>query len=321
MRQLVSVGVDVAKEKFDAALLFGSNTYEVSTFANTDDGIGKFLGLLKKQRTAEAVPCVLESTGLYHLNAALKVRQAGYQVSVINPLITKKYQAASIRNAKTDTIDAMRLAHIAVSEDQLPRFSGDIRSIEARKLVSYLGKLEEVRRQLRLNMKQVELMQTITGMEIDLSATDQALDAINEQIKTLKKRICELAPKEAGSFAEQVKGVSKEKMAIVLSLLGDKEFVNRDQLVAFVGLDVMPRESGTWRGKGRLSKRGNSYLRTTLYRMAWGLKTHNEVYQNEYERLRAKGKPYTVSMIILARKFLRFLYAYYWKKTCPQISC
>lgn len=91
--------------------------------------------------------------------------------------------------------------------------------------------------------------------------------------------------------------------------------MNRDQLVAFVDLDVMPRQSGTWRGKGRLSKRGNPYLRKVLYRVAWGLKQNNPVYQAEYERLRAKGTNYVTTLIILSRKFLRFLYAYYWKKT------
>lgn len=310
----MSIGIDIAKAKFDAALFYGGDTYQVGTYDNNGDGIQEFMSRLKQQRTACAVPCVLESTGLHHLSAALYLHQAGYRVSVINPLITKRYQAASIRNAKTDTIDAMRLAQIGVQEAKLPKFSGNIQSIEAKKLVSYLGKLEEVRRQLRSSSQQVDAMREITGMTIDTSATDRALNAIKDQIKVLKQRICELAPKEAGVFAEQVKGVSKEKMAIVLSMLGDKEFTTRDQLVAFVGLDVMPRESGTWRGKGRLSKRGNSYVRTTLYRMAWGLKTHNETYAKEYERLREKGKPYTVTMIILARKFLRCLYAYYWKK-------
>ncbi len=108
VQQLVSVGVDMAKYKFDAAFVYGNNDSLVDTFENTNKGIRQFVRKLNKQKTAEAVPCVLESTGLYHLNMALKVHQAGYQVSVINPLITKKYQHSSIRNAKTDTIDALR---------------------------------------------------------------------------------------------------------------------------------------------------------------------------------------------------------------------
>lgn len=104
-------------------------------------------------------------------------------------------------------------------------------------------------------------------------------------------------------------------------MLGDKQFTSRDQLVAFVGLDVMPRQSGTWRGKGRLSKRGNPSLRKVLYQVAWGLKQNNPAYQAEYERLRAKDTNYVTTLIILSRKFLRFLYAYYWKKTAyPQLT-
>jgi hypothetical protein len=34
-----------------------------------------------------------------------------------------------------------------------------------------------------------------------------------------------------------------------------------------------------------------------------------------YERMRARGKNYKTCIIALARKFLRFLFAFYWKKT------
>jgi len=318
---VVSVGVDIAKDKFDAAFLYEGNQSSVDTFENNAVGIKKFVSRLQKQKTACAVPCVLESTGLYHLNMALRVHQAGYKVSVINPLITKKYQQSSIRNAKTDTIDALRLAEIGVKEAKLPVFSGNIQGIEAKKLVCYMGKLEEIKRQLRASRHFVEMTQDITGLDIDLDHTEEAISELDEQIEVLREKIRELAPKEAKELSDNIYGLGREKMAIILAMLGDKEFKNRDQLVAFVGLDVMPRQSGTWRGKGRLSKRGNPYLRKVLYQVAWGLKQNNPVYQAEYERLRAKGTNYVTTLIILSRKFLRFLYAYYWKKTAyPQLT-
>jgi len=318
---IVSVGVDIAKDKFDTALLYQDNQSLTKTFKNNAAGIKKFVRILKKQKTASAVPCVLESTGLYHLNMALTVHQAGYKVSVINPLITKKYQRSSIRNAKTDTIDALRLAEIGVKEAKLPLFTGNITYIEARKLVCYMSRLEEIKRQICASLKFVEMTQTVTGLDIDLDHTQKAIDEIDDQIKVLKEKICKLAPLEAKILADNIYGLSHEKVAAVLAMLGDKEFKNRDQLVAFVGLDIMPRESGKWRGKSRLSKRGNPYLRKILYQMAWGLKQNNPVYQAEYERLRAKGKNYTTTLIILSRKFLRFLYAYYWKKTARPEFC
>lgn len=312
---IVSVGVDIAKDKFDAALLYQSDKSSIQTFENNDAGIKKFVRVLKKQKTASAVPCVLESTGLYHLNMALMVHQAGYKVSVINPLITKKYQKSSIRNAKTDTIDALRLAEIGIKESKLPVFTGNIPYIEARKLVCYMSRLEEIKRQICASLKFVNLTQEVTGLDINLDHTEKAINEIDYQIKVLEEKICALTPSEAKTLADNIYGLSHEKVAAVLAMLGDKQFENRDQLIAFVGLDVMPRESGKWRGKSRLSKRGNPYLRKILYQMAWGLKQNNPIYKAEYERLRTKGKNYTTTLIILSRKFLKFLYAYYWKKT------
>ena len=317
---VVSIGIDIAKNTFDVAFLYGNNQSSIDTFENTTVGIKKFVRKVQRQKTAEAVPCVLESTGLYHLNLALMLHQAGQHVNVINPLITKKYQRASIRNAKTDAIDALRLAEIGIKEAVLPVFSGNIREIEAKKLVCYLGKLEEVKRQLQASMQGVTMMATITNSTIDLDHTREAIAHLDEQMDVLRRKICELAPKEAKELSDNTHGLGYEKMAMLLAMLGDKEFTSRDQLVAFVGLDVMPRQSGTWRGRGRLSKRGNPYVRKMLFQVAWGLKQNNPLYQTAYKKLRAKGTNYVTTLIILARKFLRFLYAYYWKKTaCPQL--
>jgi hypothetical protein len=57
------------------------------------------------------------------------------------------------------------------------------------------------------------------------------------------------------------------------------------------------------------------YLRKVLFQIGWGLKTHHEEYQRAYQAMRARGKNYKTCIIALARKFLRFLFAFYWKKT------
>jgi transposase len=112
-----------------------------------------------------------------------------------------------------------------------------------------------------------------------------------------------------------MRGVTDTTLSVLLSALYDKPFKSRDALVAYVGLDVMPRRSGTWIGKERLSKRGNPYLRKLLYHTGWGLARHNTYYRKIYERMRQNGKHYTTCLMAIARKFLSLLYAYYWKKT------
>lgn len=210
---MVSVGIDIAKDKFDAAFLYGGNQSQVDTFENNETCIKKFVRRLQKQKTAEAVPCVLESTGLYHLNMALRVHQAGYRVSVINPLITKKYQQSSIRNAKTDAIDALRLAEIGVKEAKLPVFSGNIQSIEAKKLICYMGKLEEIKRQLQASRHFVEMTQDITGLDVNLDHTEEAIYELDEQIAVLNQKVCE---KYANSLPKKLKSYQITSMGLVI---------------------------------------------------------------------------------------------------------
>ena len=318
-KDITSIGIDVAKAKLDVALMYADNSSVVETFPNSTEGISKCIRKLSKQKTACAVPCVLESTGLYHVNPALALYQAGYRVYVINPLITKKYQRSAIRNAKTDKIDALRLAEVGLKESNLALFSGDTKAIEVRRLVSFSGKLHGLKQQLRASLDSMRATATITGYTIDLISTEKALADLDDQLCTLEEKIVELAPQEARVLAEITPGLSVKNSAMVLGYLAGKNFVSRDQLVAFVGLDVMPRQSGSWTGAGRVSKRGNAYLRKVLYQIAWGLKQHNATFKKKYAELRARGLHYTSVLMTLARKFLRGLYAFYWQKY-PQFT-
>jgi transposase len=122
-------------------------------------------------------------------------------------------------------------------------------------------------------------------------------------------------------LSSQMAGLSFEQASVLLVALGDKRFENRDQLVAFVGLDVRVRQSGKWQGKQVISKRGNGYLRKVLFQIGWGLMMHHEEYRRAYQAMRARGKNYKTCIIAMARKFLRFLFAFYWKHSVlPQTS-
>ena len=119
----MSVGIDVGKTKLDVACVRVDRTTVHQVFSNTEDGITSLAKFLKQQRTAATVPCVLESTGDYHLLTALMLSKRGYDVKCINPLVTKKFMRASVRNAKSDRIDCARLAEIGLLEPELPTFN------------------------------------------------------------------------------------------------------------------------------------------------------------------------------------------------------
>lgn len=318
---VISVGIDISKDRLDVAFRASDHHTTPASFPNTPEGIGNLITVLKKQGTAPTAPCVIESTGEYHLLPGLMITQAGFLVNCINPLITKRYQRSSIRNAKTDTVDALRLAEIGIREENLPVFSADSKVLGAKKVISFLATVEKTKQRLTASAKRLRETEKILGMKLDLSAIDSALSSLDREILVLREYVRTTAPdQETVKDLGTIKGISEEQIAILLAALSDKSFSNRDQLVAFVGLDVMPRRSGQWRGKEKLSKRGNPYIRKVLYQMAWGLKQHNPEYQQYYARLyHEQKKHYTTCLMAVARKFLRFFYAYYWKElTYPQ---
>jgi transposase len=318
---VVSVGIDVGKAKLDVACMQEDRTSIHQVFSNTEKGIGSLARFLKQQRTAPTVPCVLEATGDYHLLASLMLSEAGYAVKCINPLITKKYCRASVRDAKSDKIDCKRLAEIGLIEQHLPAFTDTRETIAARKLLSSIAHLETIRQKLSGHLQLLKETEKTLGIRNSHRDTERALACIERQIKTYRARMCAAAPQEAKMIADTMPGVSHEQAAALLVALGDKSFENRDQLVAFVGLDVRVRQSGKWQGKQVLSKRGNGYLRKVLFQIGWGLMMHHEDYQRAYQVMRARGKNYKTCIIAMARKFLRFLFAFYWKRTImPQIS-
>lgn len=318
---VVSVGVDVSKAKVDVAWLKTDQSVSTQTFPNTPQGMEELITHLKQHRTGRTVPCVLESTGNYHLLGAVMLNQAGYQVNLINPLITKQYQQSSVRQAKTDRVDAERLAKIGLLEANLAVFTSTTDTIMAKKLVSLLAQLEKTFQRLQACTKQFLITQAQLHCQvIDTTVLEDPLQSLQQAIITIKSTLLKLAPVNTQTLARDIPGVSATSLAILLCGLTDKHFTNRDQLVAFVGLDVRARRSGTWQGKERLSKRGNAFLRKILYQMAWGLMMHHPIYQAYYHRLRdEQQKHYTATLIAIARKFLRYLFAVYFKPmSCPQ---
>jgi transposase len=309
----IGIGIDVSKSKLDLAVKLSDSSYQESSFNNDLKGIRALCGYLKRQEAAFAAPLIIESTGDYHLQSALMIKQRKFNVKLLNPIVTKKYQKSSVRNAKTDKIDARRLSDIAVMEQNVPDFSDNLAQIRARKLVSLTAHLEKTRQQLLLSLKRFEETAKVLGLKHSLSHAHRALSEIDEQLKITKQSITELMPEKCGQLADNTIGLSREKLAVIHALIGDKNFTDPDQITAFFGLDVAVRQSGTWKGKSKLSKRGNAYGRKILYQISWGLKTHNPIFKTYYDERRKNKKHYTTILISLARKFLRYYFTYYCK--------
>lgn len=308
-----AVGIDVAKASLSVCIRTKSGGERALTIRNIDTDIGEKLLPYLSGYTGKVV---MESTGHYHWAPALVLRENGIDVRIVNPILSKQYTSGSIRKVKTDPADAAGLARMAALCDQLPpSFSVSRQRLAIRKKLSTIGSMSRQIQALTASFNSLRDANAILGVE----DTD-AVRALEESIKTLKRSVAGLEKEcvtETSSDAE-----SKERMGLLMSIPGVSPtaatlalnwFVSGDNItpkswIAFAGLDVSSRESGTWKGTCRLTKRGNTFLRRRLYSAAWGAVMNDEAFKRYYDDLRANGYAHVESLVIVARKIVRAMF-------------
>lgn len=309
MKKTESVGIDVSKLDLDVAVL-GEEGTEFGRFRNEkEEKINEMLSFLQSRGVSPTTPIVVESTGSYHWLVCVMLSEAGYNVCVINPLLTKKYQLASIRGAKTDRIDAARLAEIGLREKSLSKFFDSRETLSHRRYVSLLSKVEHVKQQLSRAYKAAVEATDCLGVCLDLECLEATLTQLDMCRDMLKQAIERNAENRAQYLADSTRGLSLFQAAVLCQAVSGKHFETKEQLIAFFGLDVRKRESGSWRGRERLSKRGNAYYRKILFQIGWSLKQNNPHYTAYHRSLTDRNKHYYTATIATARKFLRFFWA------------
>jgi transposase len=308
----VSVGIDVAKSKVDIAIRFQDSQYQSQVFKNeTEEDMIKLLEWLQENDVQPSTPIVIESTGSYHWLCCIVLSEQKHTVHLINPLLTKKYQKASIRGAKTDKIDAKRLADIACLESGLPLFFDSRETLSHKRYLSLLRKLEKSKQQLKRAYDDAVYASQSIGIELQLDSIVICLKQLDEAMKVLKNILTEQASPLALELAN-IRGVSLFQATALCMAIAGRTFEKKDQLVAFFGLDIRARQSGIWQGREKLSKRGNAYYRQLLFQLGWSLQRNNDTFHKYYERIyKQNRKHYYTAILATARKFLRYFHAYY----------
>lgn len=106
-----AVGIDVSKGKSMVAVMRPLGEVVVAPFEvqHTDSELSKLIELLKSLDGETRV--VMEFTGNYHTPVAWMLHDAGFFVSVVNAILVHDYGNNSLRRAKTDKKDAIKLAN------------------------------------------------------------------------------------------------------------------------------------------------------------------------------------------------------------------
>lgn len=307
------LGIDVSKASLEVAGIENEMVWRVE-ISNTTVEIEAFAELLSRGGYTGKIIC--ESTGHYHLLLGLVFARHGLDLRIINPLQSSKHQKARIRKTKTDQVDGYVLATMCETERDLPKAA----QLQPKQVLMRLkqGQLHALDKQIqRMSRSTATYAETYQQLGLDTDISADMLQQVLTALKAAKRQLQKELETMFIECAEDYKDIDRIRVLpgfspMVSGLVGsvfDREAKSDRSWIAFAGYDISVRQSGTWKGRGRLTKRGNSYIRKRLYCAAWGAFMHYPEVRRYYDTLKAGGRNHVEALCIIARKLLRIAYA------------
>jgi len=307
------LGIDIAKNSFDVALIKDDRKPSHKVFANTTIGHQQLLAWLHSH-DAEIVHAALEATGTYGETLAAVLVTAGHTVSIVNPAQIKAFAQSQLSRTKTDKADAILIARFCQSY-RPPAWTPQTPAV--RELQALVRRLESLSEMFHMEKNRLEknrlkaggLTQTVANsIQEHLNFLETAIKQTREQIKNHIDQDPFL--KEQKELLVSIPGIADTTAAVLLAEIGDVSlFDSAGKVAAFAGLVPRIRQSGSSvRSHSRLSKIGTSRLRRALYFPAMVALRFNPLIQALGKRLKAKGKS---KMLIIGAAMRKLLYLVY----------
>jgi len=315
LAQCQAIGIDVSKRTLEIAGLNGISELYTGQIANTSEAINDFIQSLVGGCFQGTIVC--EATGHYHLILAVMACEAGLDIRAVNPLLSSKHAKSAIRKTKTDRVDAQVLAAMVLTEPKLPpRLKLSREMCQVRHTLGLIQTMEKhlqgLNRSLASYRERVDQLgcEAADGFHEALDAVSHLRDSREQLLSGLAQALMEGPPDrmETVERVEAVYGVTRANAALFCFSL-DKTARSAKSWIAYTGLDVAIRESGTWRGYGKLTKRGPAWLRKRLFQAAWGAVLNYRQARLYYDMLKTKGRKHNEAVIIIAKKLLSIMYA------------
>lgn len=297
------LGIDVSKAKLDCCLKLG-NRYLHRVFKNNREGYEKLKQWLDKYAVGSIHAC-LEATGIYGEAVAEYLHDAGCLVSVVNPLVIKKYIEMQLLAVKTDKQDCRSIAdYCAEQKPRLYKFPSQSER-ELKALTRQLQYLTEMQTAQRNRLQVVH--------EVARQYVQATLVHIEQQIKAVEIAIREHisqddALQHKAKLLQSVRGIGKRTIPHLLTLFAERDFMNAKQVVSYIGLNPILKQSGSQKTRYcSISKQGNKFVRTALYMPAVVCFRLPE-FQDFIQRLQKSGKKKMQIVCALMRKLLVYCF-------------
>lgn len=320
------VGIDVAKDELvccfgimagDLKIDFKSN----GVFKNNEKGFIKLTKWAEQHLSAQSnVIFVMEATGVYHEKLAHWLYQRLQNVAIVLPNKISNYTRTLEIRTVTDKTAAEAIARFGL-ERNLDTWK------PPRKIFSVMKQLTREREQIvsertiiknRLHAESAEAFPNSNSIK----RLKNRIKLLNEQEKEIKKELDQLVKEDNklnGQLANitTIPGVGRLTAIIILAETNGFELIkNKRQLTSYAGLDVKEKQSGiSVKGKPKISKKGNRYLRKAVHLPALTAIKHCEQYRDNYARLVARHGIKMKAVVAVQRKLLELVYIVYKNET------
>lgn len=313
---MFKIGCDVSKATLDAAWFDESRQrwHERGKIRNRPAGYRQLLSWLRTVCDCEpqSLCLVVEATGVYHLPLIEYFHNAGVAVIVTNPGRAAEHASSQNRLHKSDRLDARGLWLYGSQLERYHLYEPDSPAIQA--LQALLSRLRQLDKDLHRERNRLEKCAFIPRSGPLANSIRRQIRHLTEEQRRLQRQIDELIGANADLVHIQrrltsIKGIGKRTSQWLLPLVYRDRFDSARRLAAFLGLTPVRRQSGTsLNQRGRLSGRGNRYLRSRLYMPAVCASTHDPAMAQFYNTLIHRGKAPKQALAAVMRKLVHICY-------------
>ena len=295
----VMAGIDVGKRSLDVSVAAGP----ARRFDNTPAGRTALVEWLERQGATEVV---CEPTGGYERPLVRRVQATGWPIHLVHPNRVRHFARAAGNPAKTDALDAQRLARYGMAFE-LPRpLAKEADREVVQDLLRRRKQLVNQRVQERHRLDQGQTEGARLSIERHLQWLDEEISQLDEAYQQALEHSVSLA--EAAALYRSVPGVGELTAATLVGYLPELGHYSGKEVTSLVGLAPWANDSGRQQGY-RSIRGGRGTVRKVLYLAALAAIRCNDDLKRFYQRLCTRGKTGKVALVAVMRKLLLVLNA------------
>ena len=301
------VGIDVSQKRLDVTILKEGGGQQRKKCANTLEGIKRLVGWLGQKSGGSAHIC-MEATSVYWEDVAELLHEAGYKVSVVNPVRIKGHGMSQLRRSKNDPIDGDVIAHFCQTQAPEGWTPPTAEQKKLRALVRHWEALKKSRTQQKNRLSTCREEAVRLSIEKVLATLASEMTDVWQQILDLIDQHPDLHNKK--ELLESIDGFGEKTAVHLLAEMYDlADYHNAKAVAADAGVTTSHHTSGdSVRRRPKMSRMGKTAVRTALYYPAITAIRYNAKVKELAERLTAKGKHKSVIRVAAMRKLLHIAY-------------